>query len=600
MNGDGGPDADLLGFMNMMMSGNAQVQNEIELLGGDIAAIRAYHRRRLSVATDWAANDADPLSDGDQSLLNADISGSPGAVLLDVWCVGWEINVLMSEAPARSKLALVPPFVLACAFGDARAARACIASEADDVAALLVGSHFGVLRMTPLHFCAAGARHRGTPRFPAAAAPAADHLAVLELLLAAGARLDARDIAGFTPLAQATTGFASRESLALADRLLKAGANVQPVDRLGRTPLVQFGNPARSPILKADNGVSAVVMLLLEAGADAGFTAETVRPVAEILADRKPLARKYLESLGRPVSVARLRALERDVEKITTSALRIPPSFLASVASSVHLEFSRASLGIINDCQARGRVGAGRTLEGAPVRLFGLKTAALNDLIIPACGAFDPFTGRYAVRVPDAGAAGSARVVAVPAKNVEAVGRRAAAGVCCGACGAVGATQVCAACKRVRYCDADCQRAHWRASHKAECAAGGEVILRKPRSGPLAHRRELDLTNPKGTRRVRLWDDAALARLSGTLSVVKVSPPIACDAADMLVYDEARAFVALVPSTDSAHAILAEKVKSAPRSGGTKAYFMAKIRQASDGQMEVAINTTPLEPQMWT
>jgi hypothetical protein len=99
---------------------------------------------------------------------------------------------------------------------------------------------------------------------------------------------------------------------------------------------------------------------------------------------------------------------------------------------------------------------------------------------------------------------------------------------------------------------------------------------------------------------VRLWDDAVLARLSGTLSVVKVSPPIACDAADMLVYDEARAFVALVPSTDSAHAILTEKVKSAPRSGGTKAYFMAKIRQASDGQMEVAINTTPLEPQMWT
>ena len=32
----------------------------------------------------------------------------------------------------------------------------------------------------------------------------------------------------------------------------------------------------------------------------------------------------------------------------------------------------------------------------------------------------------------------------------------------------------CSRCKRVRYCGRECQRAHWRAGHKAECRARGE------------------------------------------------------------------------------------------------------------------------------
>ncbi len=270
------------------------------------------------------------------------------------------------------------------------------------------------------------------------------------------------------------------------------------------------------------------------------------------------------------------------------------------------LDYCRALLRIINDCQARGRVGAGRTLEGEPVRLFWLTTAALNDLMIPACGAYDPIAGRYAVRVPAAEGVRVVSLKSILAKNVEAVGRRAAAGTCCGACGAVDATEVCGACKRIRYCNTDCQRTHWRGSHKAACAAmraaGVEVVLRRPRFRESSlDGRDFDLTNPAGTRRVRLWDDSALARLSGTASALKVSPNLGDDAADILVYDEKREFVALVSASDPAHTILLEKVKSAPRSGGTKAYFMAMFRPASgDSHVEVAIITTPLEPQAWT
>ena len=592
-----------MGFMQFMKdSGNSDVERDILLLRNDHLAIRDFHRRRLSVATDWAANDADPLSDGDQSALNADIPGSPGEDILNIWCVGWEINLLMSEAPALLKLALVPRLPLACAYGDAPAVRAVIAGKPADEVTKLVNSHYGVLRMTPLHFCAAGARNCGTPFFPAAVAPTADHLAVAEVLLAAGARLEARDVAGFTPLAQATTSAASRESLAVADRLLKAGANVQPVDRFGRTPLVQFGSAVSTFKLKAYNGTPAALLLLLEAGANAGFSAETASDKADFIAAHKLQARKYLESLGKPISAPRLRALERAIDAVLPRSLSIPKTFLASVSSGAAIESLRTILGIINDCQARGRVGAGHTLEGEAVRLFGLKTDALNDLIIPTCGAFDPVSGRYTVRVPDPGAAEGERVVAILAKNVEAVGRRALAGICCGSCGAADAARICGACKRIRYCNVDCQRAHWRASHKVACAAmrstGAEVVLRRPHKLDVC---DIILRNPAGTRRVLLWDDSALARLSGTASVLKASLNIGNDAGDILVYDESREFAANIPATDPAHAALLERVKGASQSGGTKAYFMAMFRPApGDRTVEVVLNTTALEPQTWT
>lgn len=599
---------DMKGFMGSYMqsrldSFQSAFQREIDLLDGNQLAIRALHRRRLSIATDWVANDADPLGDGDQSALNADVPGSPGELLLNIWCIGWEINLLMSEAPILLKSMLMPAFPLACVYGDAPTVRSLLAGTPADEVSFLVNSHYGVLRMTPLHFCAAGARHCGTPFFPVAVVSTANHLAVSEMLLDAGAQLEARDVAGFTPLAQATSGFATRESLVVADRLLKAGANVQPVDRFGRTPLVQFGNANVPPKLKAENGASAVVMLLLEAGADAGFSAETAPRLADLIAAYKPLVRKYFESLGKPVSDARVRALEQAVEQMHSKINKIPRTFLASMSSgSSHLEFCRDLLGIINDCQARGRVGAGRTLEGQTVRLFGLKTIALNDLVIPSCGAFDPIRGRYAIRVPDTGTSEGTRVVAILAKNVEAVGRRASAGICCGACGSAGATLICGNCKRIRYCDKKCQRTHWRGSHKDECkelsATGFEIILRQPR---VTLPGEILLRNPSGSRLVRFWDESALARLIGSANVLKVSPTLGDDAANILVYDEKRDFVAEVSASDPAHAILLEKVKSAPRCGGTKAYFMAMFRPSSDdNQVEVVINTTPLEQQNWT
>lgn len=590
---------DLGGFMAFLAREDPAVT---ALMYADPRLAKAEHRRLLSAATDWVANDADPLSDGDQSALRGEYPGEPGRIVNEVWCRGWEINTLLSDAPAMLKLALVPPVALACAYGDAAWARAIIDADVrnDEARATLVNSHYGVLWMTPLHFCAAGARHLGGPHFPAAAVRAADHVAVAEMLLAAGARLEARDVAGFTPLAQATTAYASRASLSVANCLLKAGADVQPVDRLGRTPLVQFGNVYQLPFLAAESGVPAAVQLLLEAGADASFSAETQAPLAEKLAAEKLQARRYLESLGQPVNAARLRELERGIQFTVSRANSIPANFLASMsATGTTSDRGRAIMGVINDCQARGRVGAGRTLEGQAVRLFGLKAAFLNGQVDPACGAFDPVAGRYAVRVRRAEPSEEPHTVAILAKNVEAVGRAAAAGLNCDACGAPDALLVCSRCRRVRYCNAVCQRAHWRESHKIACAASiavrTEVILRRPHRAGV----RMMLQNATSVCEVHVWDEAAFKVLDGSVCPVKASPVIGDDAGDISVYNESREFFTLVSAADPAHAVLLRKVKGAPLCGGTKAYFMASFGRGAAGR-EVAIDAEPLAPQTWT
>ena len=79
------------------------------------------------------------------------------------------------------------------------------------------------------------------------------HAGAVELLLAAGAAVDARD----TTQATALAGVAFKDELAIARRLIDAGAAVDAANDMGRTPLmfaVMFGR-------------RAMVDLLLEAGA---------------------------------------------------------------------------------------------------------------------------------------------------------------------------------------------------------------------------------------------------------------------------------------------------------------------------------------------
>ena len=120
---------------------------------------------------------------------------------------------------------------------------------------------------------------------------------------------------------------------------------------------------------------------------------------------------------------------------------------------------------------ARGRGGAGRTLEGARVALFGLGKAEMNSREGLA-GAFDPYDGRYTITLyesSDASGSGdggessstpTGATVRVKAENVmeaqrwrteQKKKRMGPEAEVCDVCGASPAT-LCSGCQRARYC----------------------------------------------------------------------------------------------------------------------------------------------------
>ena len=505
--------------------------------------------------------------------------------------------------------------------GNVVAVRNAIARNCGDCLTL-VNSHYGTLRMTPLMFCAAGARAVGKVFFPAAATPTADHVGVSKLLVAAGARLEARDVAGFTAFAQATSMPASRASLAVADYLLREGANVQPTDRCGRTPLVQFGSgsPPRDLVLWSTEGVPAAVALLLEAGADAGFTAERTPPRDDFLAALTKIAPQFLKSQGLPADEAHVKSVLDEyllMRRFSTPCT----SVLHRVSKYADIDPNCAAMKrAINECQVRGRVGAGRTLEGYPVRIFGLtKAPELNGVVVLECGAFDPVTCRYAMCIPQPGGSGT-RLIAVRSLNVEAADRRAAVMLTCAACSANLAERFsCGGCHRVRYCSAACQRVQWKQGHKKDCRADQRqyttVTLQPPHQSEVGT--NLTLHNSNGPFNLRFWDVSTMDAMCGHARVIKASAAHGndADAHPLYLYDEPREFAARVPTSDPAHAILLDQIRSAPGCGGIKAYFTATFSRRSHDPciaakeaagvlpphfpVDVSINLKPLAHQPW-
>ena len=107
------------------------------------------------------------------------------------------------------------------------------------------------------------------------------------------------------------------------------------------------------------------------------------------------------------------------------------------------------------------------------------QVAALNGLVVAACGAFDPYAQRYAITLPDG------RCLAVAATRVSAEEAASAMSDACVVCGAWGAAR-CSACLEAAYCSPECQRKGW-PSHRAACKAAkatGLLVFSGP-VGPL-------------------------------------------------------------------------------------------------------------------
>ena len=81
-----------------------------------------------------------------------------------------------------------------------------------------------LLRMPALMHVIVGARCQ-------AGGPGSDHMAVMEILLEAGADIQCKDMAGYTPLHHCLTMYGNDLTLKMAKRLIEAGANVNAQNR---------------------------------------------------------------------------------------------------------------------------------------------------------------------------------------------------------------------------------------------------------------------------------------------------------------------------------------------------------------------------------
>jgi hypothetical protein len=166
------------------------------------------------------------------------VFGDAGDDLSSAWSNGAELGVALGCGPNPPPLGL-SPFFLYCAHGLLEPVLAAIgkAKEAGDEALhRLLEKRESLLRVRPLTACIAGARMiRDGPDKYAYWSPAqharADHMAIAKALLAEGANVNAKDVAGKTPLHHAVSGSCSALSRRIAVLLIEGGAGVNSQDR---------------------------------------------------------------------------------------------------------------------------------------------------------------------------------------------------------------------------------------------------------------------------------------------------------------------------------------------------------------------------------
>ena len=190
-----------------------------------------------------------------------------------LWGCGGNFNPF--ERPDRYSV-----FLKRCAWGDAREVEAMLALATDAGAReKLLETRESNLRFNALRACITGARNKpgtvspedarcggwpldGATRSRLEREPP-NHPRVAELLLAAGARLDARDVIGNTHLHGAAGSHATETSLAIAAQILdRAGDNATALLRL----MDRLGNPVMYASVM--EGRADVVAFLLSRGAD--------------------------------------------------------------------------------------------------------------------------------------------------------------------------------------------------------------------------------------------------------------------------------------------------------------------------------------------
>ena len=192
---------------------------------------------------------------GDQS----SVKGNEGQVLRMMWANGANYNPLCN--PVMSSWAKD------CYEGKLNEVKEHLAENPN-----LLEQRESTLRMAGLHHVIAGARTINPIPSNAKAFPekvrvkvtdSTDHIGCIKYLIEQGARVEAKDVAGHTPLHHCTTLVGNNLTLKIAKVLIEVGgADVNSINRFGETPLVA---PVR-------DGRSDYVEMLIENGAQMNIT----------------------------------------------------------------------------------------------------------------------------------------------------------------------------------------------------------------------------------------------------------------------------------------------------------------------------------------
>ena len=578
-----------------------------------LADKRADWARVVAAApTDLALNARDVCGDGDQSALPPDWHGPGGSeaflradLLFNLWGDGadWVPGTLWRGffGEGKPEDPTVPDFTRACWKGELAVVQNAIArARAEDAAAAGAGTSAGagampaqgpagappasaltrlletrclVLRFSPLHACIDGSRQLAhfEPRLRSALAAEVPggwrHLEVARALVAAGARVDAKDVAGVSALAHCGSSVAGPVTLAIGAELARAGADPRTVNRRG-TPILA------SPVMQRQLDILKAVVSW---GADP------------------------LQTMGG--------------EKNLDNALNMARKSMWTEGASV-LEEAAARLAE----KARNAALVGQRVRLA--RLVG--KPELNGRAAIVEGVHPTDAARLSVRVlaraegPEAEDADTGAVIAVKRANVDFVDPEARDRL--GACGGCGGDAFfrCRGCLRAFYCGPDCQKRDWPA-HKAPCKAARSALAVIPLPTEdedadggvhLDMAQILALASGGGqpsARAVRAASHGARVPRPalGEPFAVKVQVPLiemgnSPDENLLNIYDEKRSvqnYLSPRVGGGAPHRLLTEAVKAGALK--VKGYFLAKLEER-EGRVCLVVDPSKLLPaQPW-
>lgn len=193
---------------------------------------------------------ADIYGDGDQSRVNGHLPTSPGQRLRDFWSASGDFYKIVARGGSA--------FMRHCFLGRAAQVKAAIdATEPGSEARMqLLELRESTLRFPPLMTCICGAKN-----VEIMGLTGGDYLLTADYLCAAGANVNCRDVAGYTPAHLTTTATGTARSLAIF-RLIayKYGADLNLPNRFGQPPL-------QEPIMRAcEDNVEALLACGVKVG----------------------------------------------------------------------------------------------------------------------------------------------------------------------------------------------------------------------------------------------------------------------------------------------------------------------------------------------